>query len=72
MLQEGVVLKDHEHAKELIEKTTTKTGLTVVVGITKKIYTYGKKVAEGFKKNMKIVFDKHLSNWNYKAIPQEI
>jgi hypothetical protein len=68
-------LKDHEHTKELIEKTTTETGLTVVVNITKKIYTYGKKVAEGqtrVKKNMKIVFDEHLSNWNYKAILQEI
>ncbi len=69
---EGVALKDYEHAKKLIEKTTTKTGLTVIVNVIKKIYTYGKKVAEGFKENMKIIFDDHLSKWNYKAVPQEL
>lgn len=66
---EGVILKNHEHAKELIEKTTTKTGLSVFANVTKKIYAYGKKVAEGFKENMKIIFDDYLASWNYKAVP---
>lgn len=46
----GVVLKNHKHAKELIEKTTTKTGLSVVANIAKKTYAYGKKRQQGLRK----------------------
>ena len=30
----------------------------------------GRKVAEDFRDNMKIVFDDYLGNWNYVAVPQ--
>jgi hypothetical protein len=30
----------------------------------------GRKVAEGFKANMKIVFDEFLPQWNYTAKPE--
>jgi len=55
--------------KQLIENTQTKTGLKVFVHIIDKTYETGRKVVDGFKKNMKIVFDKFLPNWNYCAIP---
>ena len=29
-----------------------------------------RKVAAGFKESMRIVFDKHLGQWNYVAMPE--
>jgi len=40
-----------------METTTTKTGLTVKAKIFKKIYQTGRKVANDFKKTMRIIFD---------------
>ena len=53
-----------------MRKTTTKTGLTTTVHVIKRTYEKGRKVAEEFKQNMKLVFDSFLPKWNYKAIPQ--
>jgi len=66
---QGVVLTTHELMKELIEKTTTKSGLTVTANIFNKIYETGRKVADGFKESMRIVFDEKLKLWNYVAVP---
>ncbi len=66
---QGVVLKTHELTKELIEKTTTTSGLTVTANIMNKVYETGRKVVEGFKESMSIVFDKKLEAWNYVARP---
>ena len=55
--------------KRLLEKTRTATGLGVVVEVMEKVYQTGRKYAEGFKKEMKIVFDEYLPKWNYRAIP---
>ena len=52
-----------------MEKTNTRKGLKTTIQILDKVYETGKKVAEDFKENMTIVFDKYLSNWNYRAIP---
>ncbi len=65
----GMILISHLFMKELIEKTTTKTGLKVFACIFNKVYETGRKVAEGFKESMQIVFDEHLRQWNYVAIP---
>jgi hypothetical protein len=65
----GVVLRSHEYVKELIEKTTTKTGLKVNARIVEKVYETGRKYAADFKENMKIVFDEFLGKWNYRAVP---
>ena len=67
---QGVLLKSHALVKELIEKTTTKPGLTVQARIINQIYQTGKKLATGFKENMKIIFDQVLGKWNYRAVPQ--
>jgi hypothetical protein len=34
-----------------------------------KVYQTGRKHAEGFKEDMKIVFDEFLPRWNYRAVP---
>lgn len=69
---QGMVLTSHELTKELVEKATTKAGLKVIACIFNKIYETGRKVADGFKESMKIVFDEYLGRWNYIAIPQPI
>lgn len=69
---QGVILTSHQLTKELIETTTTTTGLTVVACIINKVYETGRKVVEGFKESMRIVRDKHLGQWNYVAIPKDI
>lgn len=66
---EGVVFKNVEIVKELIEKTHTKLGLKVLVTLKDKIYETGKKVCKDFKENMTIVFDTYLGKGNYCAIP---
>ena len=66
----GMILTSHLFMKELIEKTTTKAGLKVFACIFNKVYETGRKVAEGFKETMRIVFDEHLGQWNYTAIPE--
>ena len=66
---QGVILSDHEMVKQLIEKTQTKTGLSVSASIIDKVYEIGKKATSGFKESMKIVFDEVLGRWNYRAIP---
>src|SRR5450759_5256056 len=66
----GMILISHVFMKELIEKTTTKAGLKVFACIFNTVYETGRKVVEGFKESMRIVFDKHLGQWNYVAMPE--
>jgi hypothetical protein len=67
---QGMVLTSHQLTKELVEKATTKAGLKVTACIFNQVYETGRKVADGFKKSMKILFDEHLRQWNYVAVPQ--
>ena len=66
---QGVLFDSVATVKRLVEKTRTATGLGVVVGVLDKVYQTGRKYAEGFKKNMKILFDNFLPKWNYRAVP---
>jgi len=66
---QGVIFKSVAMVKELIQKTTTTTGLKVTVNIIDKVYQTGRRVHENFKENMKIVFDDFLPSWNYRALP---
>jgi len=68
---QGVIFKNHELVKELIETTTTQSGLTVKASIFDKVYMIGGKVVDGFKKSMRILFDDHLGQWNCVAVPQQ-
>jgi hypothetical protein len=66
---QGVVFTSHDLVKALIETTSTKTGLQVVAHIIDKVYEIGQKVADDFKDTMRILFDDHLGQWNYRAVP---
>lgn len=69
----GAILTSHKQVKALIERAKTSTGLTVTVQILTKVYQTGKKVAEGFKESMRIIFDtelgKMLGKLNYRVVP---
>ncbi len=67
---QGIIFKSVKLVKDLMAKTKTKQGLSVTVNILDKVYQVGRKVVEGFKENMKIVFDDNLAKWNYTAVPQ--
>jgi hypothetical protein len=66
---QGVVLTSVEVAKRFMERTTTSTGLKVVVRCLEKVYLTGRKCAVGFRESMGIVFDEVMPNWNYVAVP---
>jgi len=66
---QGVIFKTIELVKELMEKTSTSTGLKATVQIIDKVYQLKRKVADDFKDTMRIVFDDFLPRWNYTAIP---
>jgi Rhodopirellula transposase DDE domain len=67
---QGVIFDTVETVKGLFEKARTAAGLGVVVTVSHKVYQLGRKYAEGFKQNMKILFDDFLPRWNYRAVPQ--
>lgn len=68
---QGAILTSLQLTKKLIENASTKAGLKVVACILDKVYATGRKVAAGFKESMRIVFDKHLRQWNYTAVPEK-
>jgi len=43
----------------------------VVAWILNKVYETKRKVVEGFKKSMRILFDDTLGKWNYVATPKK-
>ena len=65
----GAILKTHEMVEQLIQKTKTKTGLTVKTNIIRKEYQTKREVQKGFKENMRLLFDEYLPKWNYTATP---
>ena len=69
---QGVIFHSVDIVKELMKKTTTRTGLRVTVNIIKKIYETGRKVSEEFKDHMQILFDEYLPKWNYTAVPTNV
>jgi hypothetical protein len=67
----GVIFRTLETVRYYMSKAETATGLVVKVSILEKVYETGLKCAAGFKKTMKIVFDKILPKWNYRAVPEK-
>jgi len=61
----GVILKSINLARELINKTSTTTGLKVFSRISKKIYEKGRSVLDDFNTEAKIIYDNTLGDWNY-------
>jgi hypothetical protein len=68
----GVIFQTLETVRYSMSKTETSTGLTIKVRVLEKVYETGRKCAAGFKKTMKIGFDKFLPKWNYRAVPESV
>lgn len=66
---QGVIFSSIDLVKQLMEKTSTSTGLKVFVQIIDKVYQTARKVADDFKGTMSILFDDFLPQWNYTAFP---
>lgn len=66
---QGVIFKSVALVKQLMEKTRTSTGLSVVVDIVDRVYQTGRKVAEEVKQNLNILRDTILPLWNYVIYP---
>lgn len=66
---QGVIFTTVERVNDFMAKAKTSTGLKVFCTILSKTFKTGRKVADDFKKNMRIQFDDYLSKWNYVAIP---
>jgi len=65
----GVIFKSVALVKELMEKTRTRTGLSVVVDILDRVYETGRKVAVDAKRTWNLVRDAFLPLWNYRMLP---
>jgi hypothetical protein len=65
-----VIFRTLETVRYYMAKAETATGLVVEVSILQKVDETGLKCAAGFKEAMKIVFDKILPRWNYRAVPE--
>lgn len=61
----GVVLTSVKLVQDLIEKTTTSTGLKVFTKVTKKIYETGRSIADDVIDDLNIIYDRTLGPWNY-------
>ena len=68
---QGVIFKTVELVNDYMAKAKTSSGLKVVTTILKKTFETGRKVADDFKKNMRIQFDEYLPQWNYVAVPAQ-
>jgi hypothetical protein len=66
----GVLFDTLDTVVRLMRKAATVTGLKTTVNVINRTYETGRKVADEFKKNMKITFDDLIPKWNYRAIPQ--
>lgn len=66
---EGVIFSDYETVKKLIEQTSTKTGLTVVVQLNLKQYDIGVKFNKASIDKSKIAYHPIIPELNYRIYP---
>ncbi len=66
---QGIVFDSYDIVKELAEKTTTKTGLSIIANFNNKEYLTGKKASKEFLEMMPVEFDKFMPKWNYSFKP---
>ena len=67
---QGVVFKDYQTVKELIENTKTASGLNVKVSINSKNYPKSEKLSQNEIENLNIIPDSFLPKWNYAILPK--
>lgn len=66
---QGIVFQTLEIVKRFIRQTCTRTGLRVTLNVLDKEYKTKQKASGEFLEAYPIVFDEHLSELNYTAIP---
>ena len=66
---QGIIFTSVEQVRQYMAKASTRTGLSVAANIIDNVYEKGRKVIEGFKKTMRILFDNILPRFNYRAVP---
>jgi len=66
---QGVIFKNIETVRQFMGNAKTKTGLKVFTSIIDDVFDTKRKVADDFKKTMRIHFDDYLPQWNYVALP---
>jgi hypothetical protein len=67
---QGVIFTSVELVKQLMHKTQTRTGLSVVVDIVEAVYQTGRKVAQQVKDALNLIRDDLLPKLNYRILPQ--
>ena len=67
---QGMLFDMLDTAVGLMRKAATTKGLKTTVNVIRRLYKTERKVAEGFKSNMKLIFDALMPKWNYVAMPQ--
>lgn len=65
---QGVVLRSIEVARDFISRTSTQTGLHVVVEIARRVYHKGLQATSEFLEDMPILFNTFLPELNYKTL----
>ena len=65
----GVILQSIDVAKQFIERTSTRTGLRVIVETTQKLYAKARKATANFIAKRPIEFASFLPDLNYKFSP---
>jgi len=66
---QGMIFIHLDLVQELMAKANTKTGLTVSVTVSDKVYKTGLKVPADVKEQIKIIRDENLPQWNYRILP---
>jgi len=66
----GVVLKTMSVARRFLERTTTATGLQVLIETTRKLYRKGRQASRGFLETTPVTFARVLPELNYSLTPQ--
>lgn len=67
---QGMLFDTLDTVVGLMRKASTTAGLRTTVNVISRVYETGRQVADGFKTNMTIMFDRLLPKWNYAAAPQ--
>lgn len=66
----GVVLKTMAVARRFMERTTTATGLQVLIETTRKLYRKGRQASRWFLETVPVTFARALPELNYTLTPQ--
>ncbi len=66
----GRLFDSLETVVDLMQKATTTQGLKTTVNVIHQKYLAGREATEDIKRDLEIVYDELLPQWNYRAIPQ--